>query len=100
VGRGGGEVNVWIRAIFGMLVAINAVALAPSKAQDDSGAWCGREDIGSGVVVEKCHYATFEECRTLGGGVSTTFCTPNPRYVAPRRPIPDASPRNNAPRPR
>jgi hypothetical protein len=91
-------VRTW--AVFGMLTALNAVTLAPGKAQDDTGAWCGREDIGSGVVVEKCHYATFEECRTLGGGVSTTFCTPNPRYVASKPAPADSIPRNNPTRQR
>ena len=76
--------RIWIAlAVVG---AMNGVTLGPGRAQDQTpeGAWCARENIGEGVVIERCHYATFAECRAGNDGMATTFCTQNPRYVAPQ----------------
>jgi hypothetical protein len=77
-------VRIWVA--LGVVGAISGVALELGLAQDQTpeGAWCARESIGEGVVAERCHYATFAECRAGNDGMATTFCTQNPRYVAPQ----------------
>jgi hypothetical protein len=83
--------RIWI--VLGVVGAMSAPALELGHAQDQTpeGAWCARENIGEGVVAEKCHYASFAECRAGNDGMATTFCTQNPRYVAPSQPAGSAS---------
>jgi hypothetical protein len=66
-----------------LAVAIGAAAVGQSRAEDE-GPWCSHESIGDGTVVERCHFVTFEECRAVAAGLATTFCSQNPRYVAPK----------------
>ena len=72
--------------MLGVVGAMIAPALERGHTQDQTpeGAWCARENIGEGVVVERCHYASFAECRAGNDGMATTFCTQNPRYDAPQ----------------
>ncbi len=87
-----------MRKIILLGIATYLIAAGSAAAQDvrPEGAWCGREDIGGGVVAERCHFDSYDECRKYSGGI-TTFCTRNPRYVAPRPPA-VADPRNQQPR--
>jgi Protein of unknown function (DUF3551) len=73
---------MWRTALLAALAAVAVATPTPSQAQE--GAWCSREDVGEGTVAERCHFETFEECRAVGGGLATTMCTRNPRYVAPQ----------------
>jgi hypothetical protein len=68
------------------LIAVTSLAIMePAASQDTTpeGPWCGREDIGGGVVVERCHFTSYQECREIMLGGTSTSCTQNPRYVAP-----------------
>jgi hypothetical protein len=70
---------MWKIALLGVVAVI--AAAGPSRAEEE-GAWCSHEDIGGGVVVDRCHFVTFAECHEISAGAGT-FCTQNPRYVPP-----------------
>ena len=84
-----------------LLVAAASLAITGRATSQDTtpeGAWCGREDIGGGVIAERCHFMTYQECREIMLGGSATSCTQNPRYVAPAITSPASPPVQAQPR--
>lgn len=41
--------------------------------------WCSHQNDGDNVQ-EDCSFDSFEQCRRIAMGLSSAFCTPNPRY--------------------
>jgi len=88
------RINIGFRigAIAVLAVVAIFVAQAPSVAQDVQyeGPWCSVEDVGGGTIAERCGFDSFDECHQISGGLGSTFCRRNQRYVAP--PAPPAPP--------
>lgn len=77
-----------------LVAAASFAAMEPAASQDSTpeGPWCGREDIGGGAFVERCHFTTYKECLEIMLGGSSVSCIQNPRYVAPAAAPAAASP--------
>ncbi len=71
---------MWKIALLGIVAVIGS---AGAGRAEDVGPWCSHEDIGGGVVTDRCHFESYAECRSVIGGLSGSFCTQNPNYVAP-----------------
>ena len=71
---------MWKIALLGIAAVIASAGLGRAE---DVGPWCLHEDIGGGVVTDRCHFESYAECRSIIGGLGGSFCTQNPNYVAP-----------------
>jgi len=67
-------------ALLGLLAVTPLLDASPSLAYYE-GPWCLRANVGRSMA-ERCHFRTFEACRTERSFYgSTSFCSQNPRYL-------------------
>jgi hypothetical protein len=93
-----GGLSGWKAVLLATAVGVTAAASAIAQDPTPEGRWCSKEDIGGGVVAERCHFMSYAECQAISRGLTTTFCVQNPRYLAPAPAPPVTDPRNARPR--
>ena len=74
---------MWKLALLAAAASLATVSPAASQDSTAQGPWCGREDIGGGAFIERCHFTSYQECREIMLGGSSVSCIQNPHYVAP-----------------
>ena len=72
---------VRILSVVAVVCVISAFEAPPARSAE--GPWCAFVNIGTGNVLEECHYYSIEACRANVLAGNRGFCNPNPRWVGP-----------------
>ena len=73
-----------MRIILTATALAAAISFDPRAGQAYERPWCALTEIAGGAMYENCTLPTFELCVQEVIAGNRGFCTPNPRWQAPR----------------